>query len=89
MRPRAGEIDLVHVSGSEPEWSLEARRRAVTEKYPDITVEFQTLVPGLLDQLPALAAAGKLPDIISLQSLRAPVSPADGAAGRSDQSRKI
>lgn len=45
----------------------------VTEKYPDITVEFQTT--AFLDywtKLPALAASGKLPDIVSLQSLRAP-----------------
>jgi ABC-type glycerol-3-phosphate transport system substrate-binding protein len=45
----------------------------VTEKYPDITVEFQTT--AFLDywtKLPALAASNALPDIVSLQSLRAP-----------------
>jgi multiple sugar transport system substrate-binding protein/raffinose/stachyose/melibiose transport system substrate-binding protein len=45
----------------------------VTEKYPDIAVEFQTA--SWMDywtKLPALAAAGQLPDIISLQSMRAP-----------------
>lgn len=45
----------------------------VTEKYPDISVEFQTT--AFLDywtKLPALAASGKLPDILSLQSLRFP-----------------
>ena len=56
----------------------------VTEKYPDISVEFQTT--AFLDywtKLPALAASGKLPDIVSLQSLRAPgvaqvMEPLDG-----------
>ncbi len=61
-------------SGSEPEvvaWKHVAA--LVTEKYPDITVEFQTTsFPDYWTKLPALAAAGKLPDIISLQSLRAP-----------------
>lgn len=45
----------------------------VTEKYPDISVEFQTTsFPDYWTKLPALAASGKLPDIVSLQSLRAP-----------------
>ncbi len=61
-------------SGSEPEvvaWKHVAG--LVTEKYPDITVEFQTTsFPDYWTKLPALAAAGKLPDIVSLQSLRAP-----------------
>ena len=61
-------------SGSEPEviaWKHVAA--LVTEKYPDITVEFQTTsFPDYWTKLPALAAAGKLPDIVSLQSLRAP-----------------
>ena len=61
-------------SGSEPEvtaWKHVAS--LVTDKYPDITVEFQTTsFPDYWTKLPALAAAGKLPDIISLQSLRAP-----------------
>lgn len=61
-------------SGSEPEvtaWKHVAAM--VTEKYPDITVEFQTTsFPDYWTKLPALAASGKLPDIISLQSLRAP-----------------
>jgi ABC-type glycerol-3-phosphate transport system substrate-binding protein len=56
----------------------------VTEKYPDITVEFQTA--AFLDywtKLPALAASGRLPDIVSLQSLRFPgvaqlIEPLDG-----------
>ena len=61
-------------SGSEPEvvaWKHVAA--LVTEKYPDITVEFQTTsFPDYWTKLPALAASGKLPDIVSLQSLRAP-----------------
>lgn len=45
----------------------------VTEKYPDISVEFQTT--AFLDywtKLPALAASNRMPDIVSLQSLRFP-----------------
>ena len=61
-------------SGSEPEvvaWRHIAAM--VTEKYPDIAVEFQTTsFPDYWTKLPALAASGKLPDIVSLQSLRAP-----------------
>jgi multiple sugar transport system substrate-binding protein/raffinose/stachyose/melibiose transport system substrate-binding protein len=61
-------------SGSEPEvtaWKYVAA--LVTQKYPDISVEFQTTsFPDYWTKLPALAAAGKLPDIVSLQSLRAP-----------------
>ena len=61
-------------SGTEPEvvaWKHVAE--LVTQKYPDITVEFQTTsFPDYWTKLPALAAAGKLPDIVSLQSLRAP-----------------
>ncbi len=61
-------------SGSEPEvtaWKHVAS--LVTEKYPDISIEFQTTsFPDYWTKLPALAAAGKLPDIVSLQSLRAP-----------------
>src|SRR5271167_1234798 len=61
-------------SGSEPEvvaWKHVAE--LVTQKYPDITVEFQTTsFPDYWTKLPTLAAAGKLPDIVSLQSLRAP-----------------
>lgn len=61
-------------SGSEPEvtaWKHIAE--LVTEKYPDISVEFQTTsFPDYWTKLPALAASGRLPDIISLQSLRAP-----------------
>ncbi len=61
-------------SGSEPEvvaWKHVAE--LVHEKYPDITVEFQTTsFPDYWTKLPVLAASGKLPDIISLQSLRAP-----------------
>lgn len=61
-------------SGSEPEvvaWKHVAE--LVTQKYPDITIEFQTIsFPDYWTKLPALAAAGKLPDIVSLQSLRAP-----------------
>jgi multiple sugar transport system substrate-binding protein/raffinose/stachyose/melibiose transport system substrate-binding protein len=59
-------------SGSEPEVTAWKHVAAlVTEKYPDITVEFQTTsFPDYWTKLPALAAAGKLPDIVSLQSLR-------------------
>jgi len=61
-------------SGSEPEvvaWKHVAA--LVTEKHPDISVEFQTTsFPDYWTKLPALAASGKLPDIVSLQSLRAP-----------------
>ena len=61
-------------SGTEPEvvaWKHVAE--LVTQKYPDITVEFQTTsFPDYWTKLPALAAAHKLPDIVSLQSLRAP-----------------
>ena len=61
-------------SGTEPEvvaWKHVAE--LVTQKYPDITVEFQTTsFPDYWTKLPALAAGGKLPDIVSLQSLRAP-----------------
>ncbi|MBV9537722.1 MAG: hypothetical protein JOY70_02185, partial [Acidisphaera sp.] len=53
-------------SGSEPEvvaWKHVAS--LVTERYPDITVEFQTTsFPDYWTKLPALAAAGKLPDIV-------------------------
>ncbi|WP_342361864.1 sugar ABC transporter substrate-binding protein [Terrarubrum flagellatum] len=61
-------------SGSEAEvtaWKHVAS--LVTQKHPDITVEFQTT--SFLDywtKLPALAASNSLPDIVSLQSLRAP-----------------
>ncbi len=56
----------------------------VTAKYPDITVELQT--SAFLEywtKMPALAAGGKLPDIVSLQSLRFPgvaplMEPLDG-----------
>ncbi|HWJ72834.1 MAG TPA: sugar ABC transporter substrate-binding protein [Kaistia sp.] len=45
----------------------------VTEKYPDIKIEFQTASwPDYWTKLPALAASGQLPDIISLQSMRTP-----------------
>src|SRR3984957_14173513 len=61
-------------SGTEPEvvaWKHVAE--LVTQKYPDITVDFQTTsFPDYWTKLPALAAGGKLPDIVSLQSLRAP-----------------
>jgi len=61
-------------SGSEPEVAAWRHVAAmVTEKYPDITVEFQTTsFPDYWTKLPALAAAHKLPDIISLQAQRAP-----------------
>lgn len=61
-------------SGSEPEVTAWRRVAAmVTEKYPDITVEFQTTsFPDYWTKLPALAASGKLPDIVSLQTQRAP-----------------
>jgi multiple sugar transport system substrate-binding protein len=61
-------------SGTEPEvaaWKHVAEM--VTQTYPDITVEFQTTsFPDYWTKLPALAASGKLPDIVSLQGLRAP-----------------
>lgn len=45
----------------------------VTEKHPDITIEFQTASwPNYWTKLPALAASGNLPDIVSLQALRTP-----------------
>ena len=75
----AARAEQVHLtwfmwSGTEPEvvaWKHVAE--LVTQKYPDITVEFQTTsFPDYWTKLPALAAAGKLPDIVSLQSLRAP-----------------
>ena len=61
-------------SGSEPEVAAWRHVAAlVTEKYPDITVEFQTTsFQDYWTKLPALAAAHKLPDIISLQTQRAP-----------------
>src|SRR5260370_27266674 len=72
-------------SGSEPEVTAWKHIAAlVTEKYPDISVEFQTTsFPDYWTKLPALAASGKLPDIVSLQSLRAPgfaglMEPLDG-----------
>lgn len=43
----------------------------VTEKHPDIKVELRTTTfPDYWTKLPTLAAAGQLPDIVSLQSLR-------------------
>lgn len=61
-------------SGSEPEvaaWKHVAG--LVTEKHPEITVEFQTTsFPDYWTKLPALAASNNLPDIVSLQSMRAP-----------------
>src|SRR5262249_50432929 len=61
-------------SGSEPEVTAWRHVAAmVTEAYPEITVEFQTTsFPDYWTKLPALAAAHKLPDIISLQAQRAP-----------------
>lgn len=61
-------------SGSEAEVSAWRHVAAmVTEKYPDITVEFQTTsFPDYWTKLPALAASGKLPDILSLQTQRSP-----------------
>jgi ABC-type glycerol-3-phosphate transport system substrate-binding protein len=45
----------------------------VTAKYPDIKIELQTASwPDYWTKLPTLAASGQLPDIVSLQSLRAP-----------------
>jgi hypothetical protein len=76
-RPAAAE--QVHLtwfmwSGTEPEvvaWKHVAE--LVTQKYPDIIVEFQTTsFPDYWTKLPALAAGHKLPDIVSLQSLRSP-----------------
>ena len=61
-------------SGSEPEvvaWKHVAA--LVTQKYPDITVEFQTTsFPDYWTKLPTLVASNRLPDIVSLQSMRAP-----------------
>jgi ABC-type glycerol-3-phosphate transport system substrate-binding protein len=76
---RTAAAEQVHLtwfmwSGTEPEvvaWKHVAQ--LVTQKYPDITVEFQTTsFPDYWTKLPALAAAHKLPDIVSLQSLRSP-----------------
>ena len=76
---QAVDAEQVHLtwfmwSGTEPEvvaWKHVAQ--LVTEKYPDIMVEFQTTsFPEYWTRLTALAAASKLPDIVSLQSLRAP-----------------
>ena len=76
---RTAAAEQVHLtwfmwSGTEPEvvaWKHVAE--LVTQKYPDITVEFQTTsFPDYWTKLPALAAAHKLPDIVSLQSLRSP-----------------
>jgi multiple sugar transport system substrate-binding protein len=76
---RTAAAEQVHLtwfmwSGTEPEvvaWKHVAE--LVTQKYPDITVEFQTTsFPDYWTKLPALAAGHKLPDIVSLQSLRSP-----------------
>ena len=76
---RTAAAEQVHLtwfmwSGTEPEvvaWKHVAE--LVTQKYPDIAVEFQTTsFPDYWTKLPALAAAHKLPDIVSLQSLRSP-----------------
>jgi len=75
-RARANTTNLTWFmwSGSEPEVTAWKRIAAlVNEKHPEITVEFQTTsFPDYWTKLPALAASGKLPDIVSLQSLRAP-----------------
>jgi multiple sugar transport system substrate-binding protein/raffinose/stachyose/melibiose transport system substrate-binding protein len=82
-------------SGSGPEVTAWRHVAAmVAETYPDITVEFQTTsFPDYWTKLPALAASGKLPDIISLQTQRAPgfaglMEPLDAriTAGRFDLS---
>src|SRR4029079_3837240 len=45
----------------------------VTAKYPDIKVQLDTAAwPDYWTKLPTLAASNTLPDIVSLQSLRAP-----------------
>ena len=45
----------------------------VTTKYPDIKVQLDTAAwPDYWTKLPTLAASNTLPDIVSLQSLRAP-----------------
>jgi multiple sugar transport system substrate-binding protein len=45
----------------------------VTAKYPDIKIELNTAAwPDYWTKLPTLAASNTLPDIVSLQSLRAP-----------------
>lgn len=45
----------------------------VTAKYPDIKIQLDTAAwPDYWTKLPTLAAANQLPDIVSLQSLRAP-----------------
>lgn len=76
---RTAAAEQVHLtwfmwSGTEPEvvaWKHVAE--LVTQKYPDITVEFQTTsFPDYWTKLPTLAVANKLPDIVSLQSLRSP-----------------
>jgi len=76
---RTAAAEQVHLtwfmwSGTEPEvvaWKHVAE--LVMQQYPDITVEFQTTsFPDYWTKLPALAAGHKLPDIVSLQSLRSP-----------------
>jgi len=60
----------------------------VTAKYPDIRIELQTSAwPDYWTKLPTLAASNTLPDIVSLQSLRAPgfaglMIPLDGLIAR-------
>ncbi len=60
----------------------------VTAKYPDITIKLQTASwPDYWTKLPTLAASNQLPDIVSLQSLRAPgfaslLTPLDDLAKR-------
>src|SRR5471030_709459 len=45
----------------------------VTAKYPDIKVQLDTAAwPDYWTKLPTLAASNQLPDIVGLQSLRAP-----------------
>src|ERR1700733_13832777 len=75
----AARAEQVHLtwfmwSGTEPEvvaWKHVAE--LVTQKYPDIIVEFQTTpFPDYWTKLPALDAGRKLPDSLRLQSLRSP-----------------
>ncbi len=73
---RAEPINLTWFMWSNSDAEVEAWKHVagmVTEKHPDITIEFQTASwPNYWTKLPALAASGDLPDIVSLQSMRAP-----------------
>lgn len=77
MQPaRAEPVNLTWFMWTSTDEEAEAWKHVagmVTEKHPDITIEFQTASwPNYWTKLPALAASGNLPDIVSLQALRTP-----------------